>query len=95
MKMNVTKEVRLASFEFENEAYKGNGEARIAENNEIQQVNGTIYKNGAYAGSFSSNNDVEGEELKFNINGVASENLAQVAELVNNILAELKAKYSV
>ena len=87
--------VRVASFEFENETFKGNGEARITDDNAIKQVNGTLYKGGTYAGNFSSNNDVEGEELKFNINGVASENLAQVAELVNNILAELKAKYSV
>ena len=87
--------VRIASFEFENEGVKGNGEARIDDQNAIKQVNGTLYKNGAYAGSFSSNNMIEGEELKFNINGVASEDLAQVAELVNGISAELKAKYTV
>ena len=87
--------VRVASFEFENETFKGNGEARIDDQNAIKQVNGTLYKNGAYAGSFSSNNMIEGEELKFNINGVASEDLAQAAELVNNILEELKAKYSI
>lgn len=87
--------VRVASFEFENEGFKGNGEARIDEQNVIRQVNGALYKNGVYAGSFSSNNMIEGEELKFNINGVASEDLAQVAELVNNILVELKAKYTV
>ena len=87
--------VRVASFEFENEGFKGNGEARIDDQNAIKQVNGTLYKNGAYAGSFSSNNMMEGEDLKFNINGVASEDLAQVAELVNSISAELKAKYAV
>lgn len=87
--------VRVASFEFENEGFKGNGEARIDDHNAIKQVNGTLYKGGAYAGSFSSNNMIEGEELKFNINGVASEDLAKVAELVNNISAELKAKYTV
>ena len=87
--------VRVASFEFENEGFKGNGEARIDDQNAIKQVNGTLYKNGAYAGSFSSNNMIEGEELKFNINGVASEDLAQVAELVNGISAELKDKYSI
>lgn len=87
--------VRVASFEFENEGFKGNGEARISDDNAIKQVNGTLYKGGAYAGSFSSNNMIEGEELKFNINGVASEDLAKVAELVNNISAELKAKYTV
>ena len=87
--------VRVASFEFENEGFKGNGEVRIDDNNVIQQVNGTLYKGGAYAGSFSSNNSIEGEELKFNINGVASEDLAKVAELVNGISAELKAKYSI
>lgn len=87
--------VRVASFEFENEGFKGNGEARIDDQNAIKQVNGTLYKNGAYAGSFSSNNMIEGEELKFNINGVASEDLAKVAELVNDISAELKAKYSI
>ena len=87
--------VRVASFEFENEGFKGNGEARIDDQNAIKQVNGSLYKNGDYAGSFSSNNMIEGEELKFNINGVASEDLAQAAELVNNILEELKAKYTV
>lgn len=87
--------VRVASFEFENEGFKGNGEARIDDQNTIKQVNGTLYKNGAYAGSFSSNNMIAGEELKFNINGVASEDLAQAAELVNNILEELKSKYTV
>lgn len=87
--------VRVASFEFENEVFKGNGEARIDDQNAIKQVNGTLYKGGAYAGSFSSNNGIEGEELKFNINGVASEDLAQVAELVNGISAELKAKHSI
>lgn len=93
MKMNVTKEVRLASFEFENEAYKGNGEARIAENNEIQQVNGTIYKDGAYAGSFSSSPSTEGD-LKMNISGVSAENLSAVAEMVNAIAVDIKAKYT-
>ena len=87
--------VRVASFEFENEGFKGNGEARIDDHNTIKQVNGTLYKNGAYAGSFSSNNMIEGEELKFNINGVASDDLAKVAELVNGISVELKAKYSI
>ena len=87
--------VRVASFEFENEGFKGNGEARIDDQNVIKQVNGILYKNGDYAGSFSSNNMIEGEELKFNINGVASEDLAQVAELVNSISAELKSKYSI
>lgn len=87
--------VCVASFEFENETFMGNGEARIDDQNAIKQVNGTLYKGGKYAGSFSSNNGAEGEELKFNINGVASEDLAQAAELVNSISAELKAKYSV
>lgn len=87
--------VRVASFEFENEGFKGNGEARIDDQNAIKQVNGTLYKNGAYAGSFSSNDMIAGEELKFNINGVVSEDLAKVAELVNNISAELKSKYSI
>lgn len=87
--------VRAASFEFDNEGFKGNGEARIDDQNAIKQVNGTLYKSGAYAGNFSSNNGIEGEELKFNINGVASEDLAKVAELVNNISAELKSKYTV
>lgn len=87
--------VRAASFEFENDGFKGNGEARIDDQNVIKQVNGSLYKNGAYAGSFSSNDMIAGEDLKFNINGVASEDLAQVAELVNGISAELKAKYTV
>ena len=87
--------VRVASFEFENEGFKGNGEARIDDQNTIKQVNGTLYKNEAYAGSFSSNNMIDGEELKFNIIGVAPEDLAKVAELVNGISVELKAKYSI
>ena len=87
--------VRVASFEFENDGFKGNGEARIDDQNTIKQVNGTLYKNGTYAGSFSSNDMIEGEELKFNINGVASEDLAQVAELVNGISTEMEAKYSI
>lgn len=87
--------VRAASFEFENDGFKGNGEARIDDQNVIKQVNGSLYKNGAYAGSFSSNDMIAGEDLKFNINGVASEDLAQVAELVNGISAELKDKYSI
>lgn len=87
--------VRTASFEFENDGFKGNGEARIDDQNVIKQVNGSLYKNGAYAGSFSSNDMIAGEDLKFNINGVASEDLAKVAELVNGISAELKAKYSI
>lgn len=87
--------VRAASFEFENESFRGNGEARIDDQNVIKQVNGSLYKNGAYAGSFSSNDMIAGEDLKFNINGVASEDLAQVAELVNGISAELKDKYSI
>lgn len=93
--ITIKSEVRVASFEFESEGFKCNGEARIADDNAIKQVNGTLYKGGAYAGNFSSNNVVEGEELKFNINGVASEDLAKVAELVNGISAELKAKYTV
>jgi hypothetical protein len=93
--ITIKSEVRVASFEFESETFKGNGEARIDDQNTIKQVNGILYKNGAYAGSFSSNNMIEGEELKFNINGVASEDLAKVAELVNNISAELKSKYTV
>lgn len=93
--ITIKSEVRVASFEFENEGFKGNGEARIDDQNAIKQVNGILYKNGAYAGSFSSNNMIAGEELKFNINGVASEDLAQAAELVNGISAELKDKYTV
>ena len=87
--------VRAASFEFENEGFKGNGEARIDDQNVIKQVNGSLYKNGAYAGSFSSNDMIAGEDLKFNINGVVSEDLAKAAELVNGISAELKSKYTV
>lgn len=93
--ITIKSEVRVASFEYENETFKSDGEARITDDNAIKQVNGTLYKGDKYAGSFSSNNGAEGEELKFNINGVASEDLAQVAELVNNISAELKDKYSV
>lgn len=94
VKITTEAEVRTIPFSFDNETFKGNGEVRIS-NNAIKQVNGTLYKSGAYAGNFSSNNGVEEEELKFNINGVASEDLAQVAELVNGISAELKAKYSI
>lgn len=91
MKFNWTKEVCLAYFDFENDAYKCNGEARLAGNKEIQQVNGTIYKDGAYAGSFSSSPSTEGE-LKMNISGVSAENLSAVAEMVNAIAVEVKAK---
>lgn len=94
VKITTEAEVRTIPFSFDNETFKGNGEVRIS-NDAIKQVNGTLYKNGAYAGNFSSNNMIEGEELKFNIIGVASEDLAKVAELVNNISAELKSKYTV
>ena len=94
VKITTEAEVRTIPFSFDNETFKGNGEVRIS-NNAIKQVNGTLYKGGAYAGNFSSSNMIEGEESKFNINGVASEDLAQVAELVNGISVELKAKYSI
>lgn len=94
VKITTEAEVRTIPFSFDGETFKGNGEVRIS-NNAIKQVNGTLYKSGAYAGNFSSSNMIEGEELKFNINGVVSEDLAKVAELVNGISAELKAKYSI
>lgn len=94
VKITTETEVRTIPFSFDNETFKGNGEVRIS-NDAIKQVNGTLYKGGAYAGNFSSSNSIEGEELKFNINGVASEDLAKVAELVNGISAELKSKYAV
>lgn len=94
VKITTEAEVRTIPFSFDNETFKGNGEVRIS-NNAIKQVNGTLYKGEAYAGNFSSDNGVEDRKLKFNINGVAPEDLAQAAELVNNILVELKAKYTV
>ena len=93
MKLNWKNEVSLASFDFENEPFKSDGEVRIAKNNEIQQINGTIYKDGAYAGSFSSSPSTEGE-LKMNISGVSAENLSAVAEMVNAIAVEVNAKYT-
>lgn len=92
VKITTEAEVRTIPFSFDNETFKGNGEVRIS-NNAIKQVYGTLHKNGAYAGSFSSQMMVEGDsDLKYNINGVASEDLAQVAELVNGISADIKAK---
>lgn len=94
MTINYTTKTTREAFEFENEAYKGNGHVEVDNNNKISQVNGTIYKDGAYAGSFSSH-QVENNELKLNINGVSAENLASVAEIVNSVSSELKTKYSV
>lgn len=82
--------VRLVSFDFEQGTFKGNGEARINADNALQQINGTIYtEGGTYAGNFSTHN-IEGGELKYNLSGVSSENLATAADIVNSIVADLK-----
>ena len=87
------KKVNLVSFEFEHDAYKGNGEARISDDKAIQQINGTVYKESAYVGSFSSSLSTEGE-LKININGVSADSLHAVAEMINALANEVKAKYA-
>ena len=82
--------VRVASFEFENEGFKGNGEARVNADNTLQQINGTIYtEGGVYAGNFSSHS-AENGELKYNLSGVSSDNLATAAEVVNSVVADLQ-----
>lgn len=82
--------VRLVSFEFENGNFKGNGEARVNADNTLQQISGTIYtEGGVYAGNFSSHS-AENGELKYNLSGVSSENLATAADIVNSIVADLK-----
>ena len=84
--------VRLVSFDFEQGTFKGNGEARVNDDNTIQQMNGTIYnEEGAYAGNFSAHS-AEGGELKYNLSGVSSDNLATAAEVVNSVVADLKTK---
>ena len=82
--------VRLVSFDFEQGTFKGNGEARVNADNTLQQINGTIYtEDGVYAGNFSSHS-AENGELKYNLSGVSSENLATAAEVVNSIVADLQ-----
>lgn len=81
--------VRVAAFELESGKFKGNGEARISEDNTILSVNGTLYAEGNYAGNFSSfRNEIE-STLKFNISGVDAEHIAEVAEVVNDVVGEL------
>lgn len=82
--------VRLVSFEFEQATFKGNGEARVNADNTLQQINGTIYtEGGVYAGNFSSHS-AENGELKYNLSGVSSDNLATAAGVVNSVVADLK-----
>lgn len=82
--------VRLVSFDFEQGTFKGNGEARVNADNTFQQINGTIYtESGVYAGNFSSLS-AENGELKYNLSGVSSDNLATAAEIVNSVVADLK-----
>lgn len=82
--------VRLVSFDFEQSTFKDNGEARVNADNTFQQINGTIYtEGGVYAGNFSSLS-AENGELKYNLSGVSSDNLATVAEIVNSVVADLK-----
>lgn len=83
---------KLVNFEFEQATFKGNGEARVNADNTLQQINGTIYtEGGVYAGNFSSLS-AENGELKYNLSGVSSDNLATVAEVVNSVVADLKTK---
>lgn len=85
--------VRVAAFELESGKYKGNGEARISDDNTILSVNGTLYAEGNYAGNFSSSrNEIEGT-LKLNISGVDAEHIAEVAEVVNGVVADITAQY--
>lgn len=81
--------VRLVSFDFEQGTFKGNGEARISEDNTILSVNGTLYADGNYAGNFSSFRNEIDSTLKLNISGVDAEHIAEVAEVVNDVVGEL------
>lgn len=81
--------VRLVSFDFEQGTFKGNGEARISEDNTILSVNGTLYAEGNYAGNFSSSRNEIENTLKLNISGVDAEHIAEVAEVVNGVVGEL------
>lgn len=85
--------VRVAAFELESGAYKGNGEARIADDNTILSVNGTLYAEGKYAGNFSSSRNEIESALKLNISGVDAEHIAEVAEVVNGVVADIVAQY--
>ncbi|MBQ2417536.1 MAG: hypothetical protein II282_04985 [Alistipes sp.] len=81
---------KIVPFDFEEGAFKGNGEARVNQDGTIQQINGTIYnEEGAYAGNFSAHSAERGE-LKYNLSGVTVENLATVAEVVNAVVADFK-----
>ena len=80
----------IVLFDFEQGTFKGNGEARVNQDGTFQQMNGTIYnEEGAYAGNFSAHS-AEGGELKYNLSGVSSANLATAAEVVNSVVADLK-----
>ena len=85
--------VRVAAFELESGKYKGNGEARIDDNNTVLSVNGTLYAEGKYAGNFSSSRNEIESALKLNISGVDAEHIAEVAEVVNGVVADIVAQY--
>jgi hypothetical protein len=85
--------VRVAAFELESGKYKGNGEARIDDNNTVLSVNGTLYAEGNYAGNFSSSRNEIESALKLNISGVDAEHIAEVAEVVNGVVADIVAQY--
>ncbi|MEE0914879.1 MAG: hypothetical protein U0L45_00055 [Alistipes sp.] len=89
--LQIKNTVKLVAFELENGDYRLNGEARVTDDNAIQQINGTIYKDGVYAGNFSTHN-ADGE-LKYSLSAVSADNLASVAELVNPIAASLTAQF--
>jgi hypothetical protein len=81
---------KLVNFEFEQDVFKGNGEARVNQDGTIQQINGTIYNEEvAYVGNFSAHSAERGE-LKYNLSAETVENLATVAEVVNSVVADLK-----
>lgn len=83
--------VRVATLEFENGVYHGTGEARVNELNEVIQVLGTIYREDAYAGSFSSLRENSG--LKLNLSAVEASYISEVAEVVNGVVADITAQY--
>ncbi|MBQ2417000.1 MAG: hypothetical protein II282_02250 [Alistipes sp.] len=88
--VTVKNTTKLVNFDFEQGTFKGNGEARVNADNTLQQISGTIYtEGGVYAGNFSSHS-AENGELKYNLSGVSSDNLATAAEVVNSVVADLK-----
>lgn len=85
-------ETKTTALKFNGGNFSGNGEMRVnCDNNTLVSVNGTLYKEGNYAGNFSSSmNEVDGN-LKVNISGVDASNIAEVAEVVNGIVDKIKA----